>query len=600
MQRNLEYERDPDPEEFYIKIWAPSLDQTPPSIIVKTERDTTTSYPMAPAGDGNFTCKIRAYADMIEYRLALADGRQFPDPFSLENQGGVHGWSVARTQQTHNRPTIDWRGVPVSKAMIMEVHIGTFSQEGTFKGCIEKLDDVAALGINILQLMPIWLTPGDRNWGYDPVSFFTLNSNYGSLADFQMLIDAAHVRGIAIVIDCVFNHLGPEGNYFSALDPQLLSKDHTTPWGDILNLDVTPSCSRREIIFHSIDHWVGGLGVDGIRVDAGEYLRPGGDIAFLLDLAKYTRDQCCHDNPLLFLEYDLYQLTPPALSALIAPDRYDRLWNRSLLSTRPQTEEVFAKIAGALKTITLHDDHLNITPSGAQSENFISFLRSHDTIGNSGKPGRNAGEDKRDLLDYLRLLLLAPSTPMIFMGDEWLSDTPFHFFCRLNDVHEDDLIDSRAREFPSLMANCPSPFSPEAFVQSKLQWPGREQNEAADILDTIKELIAIRRTKLAGFLSNPSHLIEMDVNYKTNCAWVSWETDNGSRLHFTICRPSSASKLPGFPGTVIYSHILNNKAGDPLFFKVVLQNPVAKASLHLENSPKPQKMRNGPPTSTNS
>lgn len=542
-------------DSLEFRILAPGLSSC--SLVLRHDGDETAALQEHPmeydGGSGIFSCRIPDLPDAFAYALSLPDGRMIPDPFAAENQDGVHGWSYFEKSMLTPRKPDYWPGVAIEDAAILEIHIGAFSAEGTFKACREKLHHIAALGFNVIQLMPVWLTPGMRNWGYDPVSFFTINPCYGALQDFKDLIAAAHELGIAVVIDCVFNHLGPEGSYLPALIPGFLSPTEHTPWGDVLALEGPAGAQLRTLILDCIEYWFGHVGVDGMRVDAGEYLRPNGDTGFLTTLARHARRCCRHENAQLFLEHDHGSIAEGDRKALLTTGVYDRIWNFAVMPRLSTETSRFDNLVETLDVITngalLRPD----TQTRWEPNDFINFLRSHDTIGNAGYTKRGADFDQFALFDVLRLLLTAPTTPMVFMGDEWGAETPFHFFCNLNDIAEADLVEARRREFPGAARYEPSPLSPEAYHASKLNWAECAAPQAKDFLEDVRRLLDLRRRVIAPFIRKRPSLASVSLDKARQLASATWIAEDRSELHIDIHGATAAPSLISPQHHVVYA-----------------------------------------------
>jgi len=553
----------PQPEGHHIRIniWAPNLNHC--EIWIKTTEDGADrewTATMEDHGNGRFSYLIHSLAAEIFYALQLPSGERIPDPYSPENDGGVHGVSKISRDTFNKIDTSIWRGTLREELIITELHVGAFTKEGTFNACCNRLKYLADLGITAIQLMPIFLTPGDRNWGYDPVSFFTVNPNYGSLKDLKDLVDHAHSLDMSVILDCVFNHLGPEGNYFPKLTSEIFSKDESTPWGDKINLE---DDQIQSIIFSSIKYWMHTVGVDGIRVDAAEYLRPGGSIDFLLSLARETRRNCRHKRAILILEHDHYKLSKADLDALFGIGAYDLLWNSSISHAFEVKSSHYENLRNALCVIA-GDSKLSSSQHTCSASNYLlNFLRSHDTIGNAGENSRNEQYDFGLLFDVLPLLFLSPTTPMLFMGDDWLSESPFHFFCDLYDVEESKLVAGRRLEFPNANQNGPSPMSSEAFTSSKIDWAALSETKHRDVLNTLHQLIQIRKEFTASFIRAGFKLESFKSIPQEKRSTVTWRSNDNDSL--TVClQPRTALSLPPATDeqTIFSNHTCITHTGD--------------------------------------
>lgn len=488
-----------------VRIWAPGLANCEIRIFeTSTDTNEYKCFQMTPQENGFFFQEVDGDIAEICYDLRLSTGLTFPDPYAVANIGGSHGRSLqyfdvdGQSRLDHSK----WKGISLCDAVVMEIHIGAFTPEGTFNACRKKLQYLTETGITVIQLMPILLTPGDRNWGYDPVSFFTLNPRYGTLDDLRALVDCAHDNGISIVLDCVLNHLGPEGNYMGLIAPQIFDEHLQTPWGNAINLSGASSDIVQDIILQSLRFWLEDVRVDGIRIDAGEHLRPNSDNEFLLKVARTVRASCQHENPLIILEHDLYGLDGADREKLFVNDGYNLLWNQALLSSVCATDIGPLERGGILAMLVQQISIQSSDEHRSKLLPFTNFLRSHDTIGNADQDCRNATIDAEMWRDFLPVLLLTPLVPMVFMGDEWFCDNPFHFFCDLKDTCERDICDARAREFKNPELVHRSPMSNTTYWKSKLNWDRASNNVQMGMRQLFSALVEARRTFISPLMSN--------------------------------------------------------------------------------------------------
>lgn len=515
-----------------LNIWASSLSHCSLRLFKnRSATEVSQKISMQREEDGFFSAVFPFDVDEICYDLELPCGLCVPDPFADENIGGVHGRSISFSPGKERRRDASeiWQGVPISKATILEVHVGTFTKEGTFRALLEKLGALKESGITTIQLMPITLVPGDRNWGYDPVSFFTLNPKYGSSSELHNLIECAHQKGIAVILDVVFNHLGPEGNYFSLISKDVFDARQRTPWGNAISIEGESAEIVQNIILQSIEKWMSRFGFDGIRVDAGEYLRSFENCDLLKAIANAARESCWHENPLLILEHDLAQLSETDRDILFSEGGYNLLWNHALIQTPAMAGEgmalvhrVFADHATDPKSVFSLENPLR---SAKKCPAYVNFLRSHDTIGNAGFAFRNEGIETLDWLDALPLLLLMPSVPMIFMGDEWMCDTPFHFFCDLQDTSQADLVAARSREFGNQRLLNSQPMEEAAFTGATIDWNSRDEN--AFIRHYFEKLSEIRQHYIAPLLEGKSSRVQQWRSVCGHAFAIRWLCENG-------------------------------------------------------------------------
>jgi len=468
------------------------------------------------------------------YRFRLPDGLEVPDPASRAQDGGVHGWSVVRCSDDYTWRNTDWRGRPWEEAMIYECHAGVL---GGFTGLAERLPELADLGITAIELMPIAAFSGTRNWGYDGVLPYAPAEAYGSPAELKALVDRAHDLGLSMLLDVVYNHFGPEGNYLGSYASDFFHDAHT-PWGQAV------SVAREPVARFFIDNalmWLNEYRFDGLRFDAVHAID---DNAFLDRMGREIREATAGRHVHLVLENEAND-----------PDRlegpYDSQWNDDfhnaahvvLTGETASYYEAFADEPTAHLSRTLAEGfcyqgeeirpgHTRGAPSGhLPSTAFVNFLQNHDQVGN-----RALGErllllaDERAVRAATVLLFLSPAIPMIFMGDENGSRAPFLFFTDFNDELADAVREGRRREFaafpafadPEQREKIPDPNDPATFAASFPE-PGPD---AAEWRELYRRLLKIRAEQLVPHLEGSASTGARVLG--KNAVSVAWRLGNGA------------------------------------------------------------------------
>lgn len=496
-----------------VELWAP----TPQRVALR--RPGHDDLPMERDADGRW----RADVDLApgdEYGFVLDDDeRALPDPRSLRQPRGVHEASAAFDLGAHEWADAAWPGRELAGGVIYELHLGTFTPQGTLDSAIDRLDHLVDLGIDFVELLPVNAFNGVHNWGYDGVLWYAVHEAYGGPDAYQRFVDACHARGLAVIQDVVYNHLGPSGNYLPRFGPYLRTAERNT-WGDSVNLD-EPEV-RRYIVDNAMT-WLRDFHVDGLRLDAVHALRDGSATHILQELAEHADALSVElGRPLtLIAESDLNDprlITPRdaggyGLTAQWSDDHHHAM-HVALTGETDGYYADFAPLEALVKTATsgfFHDgtfssfrgrDHgFPIDPS-VPTWRLVTFTQDHDQVGN-----RAAGDRISQTLSEPRLAVAAvlnlttPFTPMLFMGEEWGASTPWQFF---TSHPEPELgratAEGRIAEFARMgwdESVVPDPQDPETFRRSKLDWsePAEADGSHGRLLDLHRRLIALRRAR---------------------------------------------------------------------------------------------------------
>jgi maltooligosyltrehalose trehalohydrolase len=507
--------------ECEFTVWSPTLNSVAVQILTPQEQVIT----LKPHTEGYWQTKVNdVYPDTL-YRYVLDGENAFADPASQYQPEGVHGPSQVVDPQ-FNWTDDNWTGVSLESMIFYELHVGTFTPEGTFTAIIPRLAELRELGINAIELMPIAQFPGDthieptlayRNWGYDGVYPFAVENSYGTPADLKELVNACHQHGIAVVLDVVYNHFGPEGNYMGQFAPYF-TKTYKTPWGNAMNFDDAHSQGVRHYFIQNALYWLGEFHIDALRLDAIQAIYDLGAKHFLWELAEavHSFSQNANRKRYLIAESDLNnpQIIRPAelggygLDAQWSDDFHHAL-HALLTGDRQgyyQDFGQYAQLAKAYQDTFVYDWQYaphrkrfhGISCRDRPPSQFSVCIQNHDQIGNQMKGDRLW---ERISFEGLKLaagaVLLSPYLPLLFMGEEYGETAPFMYFVSHSDP---DLIQAvragRKEEFEAFHydEDPPDPESAETFLRCKLNWQLRNEGKHKVLLDWYRELINWRKT----------------------------------------------------------------------------------------------------------
>lgn len=507
-----------------------------------------------------------------------------PDPASRHQPEDVHALSEVIDPEAFQWGDEDWRGRPWEEAVVYELHVGTFTDEGTFAAARDKLDYLADLGVTAIELMPLSEFPGTRGWGYDGVLHFAPEASYGGPDDLKAFVDAAHARGMMVLLDVVYNHFGPEGNYLHVSAKRFFTHRHHTPWGQAVNYDGKHAGPVREFVIENALYWLTEYHMDGLRLDAVHAIQDDSPKTVLEELAERAR-AACGDRPIhLVLENDDNAAHLLSRDGRGRPRHYTAQWNddihhalHRLLTNeaggyyRDYAPDPMAHLVRCLTDGFAYQgeesEHRNGARRGEPSRQlpptaFVSFLQNHDQIGN-----RALGERIDALAPWpavhaaTALLLLAPQVPLLFQGEEWGASTPFLYFCDFGPDLAKKVREGRRHEFAQFPqfrgagANkVPDPVAPETFVRSKLDWSEAPKPPHAHRLREVRELLAIRRRELAPRLAGMAGGTASAEMLGARAFKVAWRLGDDSIL--TVIANFSAVPLPGVVpggGRLLYS-----------------------------------------------
>ena len=517
-----------DRGESQFRVWAPRAS----NVEVVFEDAPAQPLGLTREPNGYFSGSTSAAVSLYKYRV---DGTgPWPDPCSRFQPQGVHGPSLIVDPAAFRWSDAKWPGARLHGQVLYEMHIGTFTPAGTFDAAIGKLAYLRELGITMLEVMPVAECPGRWNWGYDGVQLFAPYHVYGDHEGFKRFVDGAHALGIAVILDVVYNHLGPDGNYLKCFSPHYFSTRHQTEWGEALNLDDEHAQGTRDFILGNARYWLSEFHLDGLRLDATQSIFDDSRPHILEDLARTAR-ATAHPRSIVVISEN----EPQHAHQLLPPERggfgLDAMWNDdfhhaakvALTGTR---DGYFGDYTGRAQEFVscvrrgfLYQGQWypwqkktrGTSAAGLPAETLVVFLQNHDQVGNTFLGDRvHATTAPGRYRALMALTLLGPQTPMLFMGQEFAASARFMFFA---DHHEElaALVHKGRREFLSqfrayadeaAQERVPAPHDEATFSGSKLDWREAEQN--AEALAFHRDLIQLRacdpvisqqdRTKLDG------------------------------------------------------------------------------------------------------
>ncbi|MDX6299215.1 MAG: maltooligosyltrehalose trehalohydrolase [Nocardioidaceae bacterium] len=464
--------------------------------------------------------------DGDRYGFSVDGGEARPDPRGLALPDGPHGLSARFDTADFAWTDADWPGRELAGSVIYELHVGTFTPDGTLDAAAEKLPYLSELGVDVVELLPLGSFPGRHNWGYDGVAPYSVHETYGGPAALQRFVDAAHGLGLAVCLDVVYNHLGPDGNFLGEIAPYFTDK-HSTPWGLALNLDGPDSDEVRRWVLDNVRQWLVDFHVDGLRLDAVHELHDDSAMHVLEEMAREVDDLAERTGRPLWLiaesdRNDPRTVTPRGLGEVVAGQGLHGQWADDIhhamhVALTGESQGYYSDftapeaLAKVMRTPFFHDGTYSsfrgrrhgrpVDAATVPGWRFVASLQTHDQVGNRAQGDRLSGAqldlDPGVLACGATILMTSPYTPMLFMGEEWAARTPWQFFTD----HTDPAIakatrEGRRAEFGSHgwdESEVPDPQDPETFQRSHLDWsePGREPH--ARVLAWYRDLMALRR-----------------------------------------------------------------------------------------------------------
>lgn len=495
------------------RVWAPEKNSVQLHVVAPYDK----FFPMQKDEWGFFTVTVEDPGTALRYFYQLEEGQAYPDPASEFQPEGVHGPSETVDHKTFRWQDAGWKGLPLEETILYELHVGTFTPEGTFEAIIPRLDALKDVGITAIELMPVAQFPGSRNWGYDGAYPYAVQASYGGPEGLKRLVDACHQKGIAVWLDVVYNHIGPEGAYLSPYGPYF-TNTYCTPWGDAINYDGEWSDGVRDYFSDNALYWFEQFHIDGLRCDAVHTVFDNGAVHFW----QYTSEKVAAlEHKLgrtlhLVAESDLN--SPKVIKS---PEEggygFDGQWlddfhHALYVKLNPADKDRYYDFGTMAQVVKAYNEGFvhsgewvkfrkrkhGASSKGIPGNRFVAFNLNHDQVGN-----RAGGERLCMLVNFDRVkiaaaaLLLAPYVPMLFMGEEYGDDTPFFYFVSHSDK---DLIkavqEGRKEEFKDygFDAEIPDPQDKQTFLRSKMHWEKREAPNHRILLQWHKKLISLRKT----------------------------------------------------------------------------------------------------------
>ena len=503
----------------HFRVWAPRRREV--EVVIEAE-DRDRSFSLAPEENGYFSEFVLDIAPGALYRYRLDSGEKlYPDPASRFQPTGPHGPSQVIDPQSFSWTDGGWRGVRADGQVLYELHIGTFTHEGTWTSAQRELPTLAELGITCLEVMPVADFAGRFGWGYDGVNFFAPTRIYGQPDDFRRFVDHAHALNMGVILDVVYNHFGPDGNYLREFAGQYFTDKHCTAWGDAINFDDSHAGPVRQFFLANVRYWIEEFHVDGYRFDATHAIRDDSPEHILAAISREARQAGAARNIYLVNENERQhtQIVRPLQQGGYG---MDALWNddfhhSAMVSLSGRGEAYYTDHPGrpqefisAAKYGFLFQGQrykwqrrrrgtpaLDLPPTA-----FVNFIQNHDQVANSAR-GLRAHQlsSPGQYRAMTALLLLLPQTPMLFQGQEWAASSPFLYFADHKDELSKLIREGRAKELsdfpsiatPTVRACLTDPSSPHTFEQSKLDHAERDKPFHKDIYRLHRDLLRLRR-----------------------------------------------------------------------------------------------------------
>ena len=559
------------------RLFAPAVEQ-----VALAVRGQERQMEMRALGDGWHECITEQVGAGTLYQFVLPDGTHVADPASRYQPEDVNGPSEVIAPGSYTWKDGAWTGRRWEEAVIYELHIGTFTPEGTFRAAIDKLDHLKELGVTVIEIMPVGDFSGSRGWGYDGVLWYAPDAAYGRPEDLKALVEAAHLRGIAVMLDVVYNHFGPEGNYLPKYFPNLLTERHKTSWGAAVNYDGEQSEIVRELAIQNALYWVEEFHMDGLRLDAVHAIIDESPKHLLTELSERVRALDLPYAVHLVLENEKNEAARLTRDEDGRPEHFTAQWNDDMhhvLHTAATHEDAgyykdyqgdTTLLGRALSEGFAYQGQSCVSTGKNRGEPcahlppsaFVAFIQNHDQIGN-----RAFGERINDISDpeavkaLVAVYLLLPQIPMIFMGEEWRATTPFPYFCDFHGELADKVREGRRDEFknfpefqdPKKRDQIPDPLAESTFLSGKLKWEEITQPDQADCLRRHHDLIAIRQREIVPMLTQiRGNAGSFDI-VGPGAVVVKWSINDGRelRLYANLCDRAKDS-FPQPEGRVLW------------------------------------------------
>jgi maltooligosyltrehalose trehalohydrolase len=562
-----------------INIWAPLAKK----VTVVTEE---ASLPLEKATYGYWQLTTGAVHEGTQYKIKVDDQQPFPDPTSLSQPDGVHGLSEALNIARYQWTETGWNNLPLEEYIIYELHTGTFTEEGTFASLEKKLDYLKELGITAIEIMPVAQFPGPRNWGYDGVFPFAVQNSYGGPRGLQHLVDACHQKGIAVILDVVYNHLGPEGNYLGIYGPYFTNK-YNTPWGNAINFDDAWCDGVRRYVVENALMWFRDFRIDALRLDAVHAIKDFSPVHILKEI-RLRLDELMQQSGkkhYLIVELDLNDtrfINPVEPGGYGMHAQWIDEFHHALRVTTGQEQTSYYSdfngiedLAKSYRDAYVYDGqwspHRNkffgIKAEKNPGQQFIVFSQNHDQVGN-----RMLGERTSQLVSFelqkvmAGAVLLSPFLPMLFMGEEWSEPNPFQYFVSHTDPDLAEAVrKGRKAEFAAFHAEgeAPDPMAESTFNNSKLHWNIINEGQHKTMREWYQALIQLRKTN--AVLKSPDRK-SLSVTCNTDSQTLTlhrWQGENKVVCLMNFSEEPAIVNLDKASGWRVLLHSADARWGGP-------------------------------------
>lgn len=563
------------------RLWAPGLREVVLELMPQDD-DNAARHEMRALEGGWHELRWPDARPGMRYRFDVGNGLRVPDPASRFNPQDIHGASEIVDPLAYRWQDASWRGRPWHETVLYELHVGSFTAEGSYRAAAKRLPELAALGITAIELMPLADFPGQRGWGYDGVLQFAPDASYGPTEELKSFVDQAHGLGLMVLLDVVYNHFGPDGNYLHAYCPAFFNSDHQTPWGSAINFDGERHQAVRDFFRHNALYWIEEFHFDGLRMDAVHAILDDSPVHITREIAEALaagpgRERQVH----LVLENDANQARKLARRddgslAWATAQWDDDVHHAAHVLLTGERDGYYGDFSDALPKLARSlaegfayqgeaSAHRQGCPHGEPSAHlpptaFVSFLQNHDQIGNRAFGERlSAIADARKLDALYACLLLSPHIPMLFMGEEFAASTPFLYFCDFEAELAEAVAVGRRDEFARFAAfadgakraSIPDPNAHDTFDQCVLRWDERESGAHQQRLLLIKTLLALRHRHLVPLL--PSMVRGGEHRVDGGVLQIAWPVADGQAWHLAANLGDDVTQFALPPGQTIYA-----------------------------------------------
>lgn len=533
-------------------------------------------------GKGYWRCKLQDIPEGFLYQFRIDGKNRRPDPASQQQPQGVHGPSAVVDHFSYEWKDTSWEGISLESACIYELHVGAFTEEGTFDAVITRLDHLCELGITAIEIMPVAHFPGKRNWGYDGVHPFAVHTAYGGVKGMKRLVDACHRKGLAVILDVVYNHLGPEGNYIWEYGPYFTRDKYKTPWGWAINYDDAGSDDVRDYFIANALHWMNFFHIDGLRLDAVHSIYDRSAYPFLEQLADAVAEfeRQTGKKRFLIAECDLNDprfITPKgemgmglhaqwsdelhhALHVALTGERrgyYEDFGETSMIACALEKGYVYVGQYSRFRKCSFGRE-----PKGMPCRAFVVCSQNHDQVGNRMLGERLlaiAGPEAARLA--AAVVLLSPMTPLLFMGEEWGETNPFLYFVD----HGDETLcravrEGRKKEFEAFHAlgEAPDPTAGQTFTTSKIDWSSLKTEVGKRMFSFYRECLRLRKKYRPDYSFTFDHVVASV--YPENSNVVTMRLNITGNTFFAVMNFGKTMADVPFPFTGEWKCILNSNA----------------------------------------